>query len=122
MLHIEIVRANDLKEGHSTPGITRKAAFQGENAIVSQTHLAPSAVSGWHHHGTRRLYGYMVSGRLRLEYGSGGTEAVEVAPGDFFHIPPYLVHRDLNPDKGRDLVVVNILVGEGPAVVNVEGP
>ena len=64
----------------------------------------------------------MVSGRLRLEYGPGGTEAVEVTPGDFFHIPPHLVHRDLNPDKGRGLVVVNILVGEGPAVVNVEGP
>ncbi len=122
MLRIEIVRGADLKAGHSTPGITRKAAFEGENAIVSQTYLAPSAVSGWHHHGTRHLYGYMVSGRLRLEYGPGGKEVIEVTPGDFFHIPPHLVHRDVNPDRGHELAVVNILVGEGPAVVNVEGP
>src|SRR2546425_8236496 len=115
MLHIEIIRANDLKEGHSTPGITRKTAFHDERAIVSQTHLAPSAVSGWHHHGTRHLYGYVVSGRLRLEHGPGGKEAVEVTPGDFFHIPPRLVHRDLNMDKGRALVLVNVLVVEVPA-------
>ncbi len=122
MLHIEVVRGTGLKTGHSTPGITRKTAFEGENAIVSQTHLVPSAVSGWHHHGTRHLYGYLVSGRLRLEYGLGGKEAVEVTPGDFFHIPPRLVHRDLNPDRVHELTVVNILVGEGPAVVNVESP
>ncbi len=121
-MHIEVVRANNLKEGHLTSGITRKTAFHDENTIVSQTHLAPSSVSGWHHHGTRHLYGYMVSGRLRLEYGPGGREAVEVPSGDFFLIPPRLVHRDVPPDEGHEFVVVNVLVGEGPAVVNVEAP
>ena len=41
---------------------------------------------------------------------------------DFFHIPAGLVHRDLNPDKTHDLVVVNVLVGQGPSVVNVRSP
>ena len=42
--------------------------------------------------------------------------------GDFFHVPAGLVHRDLNPSKDRELVVVNILVGSGPAVINVDSP
>jgi len=41
--------------------------------------------------------------------------------GDFFHIPAGLVHRDLNPDKTHDLVVVNVLVGKGPSEVNERG-
>ncbi len=58
---------------------------------------------------------------MRLDYGPKGALAVEVKQGDFFHIPPYLVHRDVNPDKERELVVVNVLVGRGDPVVNVEG-
>src|SRR5207253_4406651 len=46
----------------------------------------------------------------------------EVGRGDFFHIPPRLVHRDVNPDKEQELVVVNILVGKGDQVINVKSP
>jgi len=31
------------------------------------------------------------------------------------------VHRDVNPDRARELVIVNILVGSGLPVVNVDG-
>ncbi len=79
-------------------------------------------MSGWHHHGTRHLYAFLEAGRMRLEYGPKGALAVEVKRGDFFHIPPYLVHRDVNPDEEHELVVVNTLVGRGDPVVNVEGP
>ena len=68
------------------------------------------------------MYGFLVVGRIRLEYGRKGACAVEVGPGDFFHIPPRLVHRDVNPDVEHELVVVNILVGRGDPVVNVKGP
>lgn len=68
------------------------------------------------------MYGFLVAGRIRLEYGPKGTRAVEVGPGDFFHVPPRLVHRDVNPDKKHELLVVNVLVGRGDPVVNVEGP
>jgi len=42
--------------------------------------------------------------------------------GDFFHIPPRLVHRDMNPDKEQELVVVTNLVGRGEPVINVKSP
>jgi len=70
-------------------------------------------VSDWHHHGTRHLYGFLEDGRMKLEYAVNGASAVEVGQGDFFHIPPRLVHRDVNPDNEQELLVVNFLVGKG---------
>jgi quercetin dioxygenase-like cupin family protein len=122
MSRIEVVRSADLRIGDSTEGIIRKRAFESENAIVSRSQVAPGVVSGWHHHGTRNLYGFIVSGRLQLEYFLERKEIADLNIGDFFHIPPGLVHRDLNPNKDRELVVVNILVGSGPAVINVTSP
>jgi len=122
MSRIEVVRGSELGAGHSTEGITRKRAFESESTIVSQSQVGPGAVSGWHHHGTRHLYGFVISGLLQLEYSLEGKEIAGVNLGDFFHIPPGLVHRDLNPNKDREVVVVNILVGSGPAVINVDSP
>ena len=122
MPRIEVVHGTDLKAGDVTDGIRRDKAFETDTVLVSQTRLDRGAISGWHHHGTHDLYGFVVSGRLRLEYGPNGTEAAAVSLGDFFHIPPGLVHRDVNADLGHGVVVVSILVGSGTPVVNVESP
>ncbi len=122
MTGIEVLHDADLARGDSTDGITRMRAFESDNVLVSQSRVGPGVVSGWHHHGTRQLYGYLVSGRLQLEYSQNGIQKVDVTPGDFFHIPVGLVHRDLNTENNRELVVVNILAGKGPAVINVPAP
>ena len=123
MKEIEVVRGSELNEGYSTPGIVRAKAFESIHrfVIVSRTTVASGAVSNWHD-GKRHLYGFLESGRMRLEYGVKGASAVEVGKGDFFHIPPDLVHRDVNPDKEQALVIVNILVGRGDPVINVKRP
>lgn len=79
-------------------------------------------MSDWHHHGARHLYAFVVSGKLRLEYGPTGMEGVELEAGDFIHITPRSVHRDVNLNKDQELVIVNILVGKGLPVTNVDGP
>ena len=122
MSSIDVARRAELGAGYSTEGIIRKKAFESENIIFSQSQVLPGVVSGWHHHGTHHLYGYIVSGRLQLEYGSEGEKKANLNPGDFFHVPPNLVHRDVNPNMDRDLFVVNIPVGTGPAVMNVDSP
>jgi uncharacterized RmlC-like cupin family protein len=101
MKKIEVVRGTELMTGYSTPGIVREKAFESMHSyvIVSRTRVERGAVSDWHHHGTRHLYGFLEAGRMRLEYGPSGKESVEVRHGDFFHIPPRLVHRDVNPDE-----------------------
>ena len=119
---IEVVRKDGLTPGDTTQGIQRDRAFDDENVIVARSQIAGGTVSAWHHHGTRHLYGFLVSGRLRFDYGPKGKEAVELGPGDFFHIPAGLVHRDVNVNRSEVAVVVNVSVGSGPAVVNVSGP
>src|SRR3989441_5667216 len=101
---IDVVRETGLKEGQSTPGILREQAFESSNVLVSRTRLDPAAVSGWHHHRTPDLYGFLLSGRLRLEYGTTGSEAGTVSPGDLIHIPPGLVHLVGNPDRATWLI------------------
>jgi uncharacterized RmlC-like cupin family protein len=122
MERIEVVRGHELKKADSTQGIVRSKAFEATGVLYAQSRIAGGVVSGWHHHGERDLYGFLASGRLRLQYGEGEKDAVELAPGDFFHIPIGLVHRDVNPDQHDEAVVVNMLLGQGPTVVNVEGP
>jgi len=122
MLRIDVVRKDDLGTGNFTRGITRSRAFDDDMVLASRSRIAAGVASDWHHHGARRLYGYLVSGRLRFEYGRRGQEGVDLTPGDFFRIPPGLVHRDVNLDKDREVIVAGFLVGPGPAFVNVSGP
>jgi uncharacterized RmlC-like cupin family protein len=122
MTKIEVVRDTELLKGQSTRGIVREKAFDEEGLLFSRTTVSGAVVSDWHHHGERHLYGFLVSGRLRLEFGPRGAEAVELNPGDFFHIPPGLIHRDVNPNRRQALRVVSMLLGRGPPVVNVKGP
>lgn len=122
MQKIDVVRGSELKGGTSTRGITRHKAFESDDITFSRSRVPGGVVSDWHHHSTRNLYGFVVSGRLWLEYGSKGEEVAHLGRGDFFHIPPGLVHRDVNPDEKQEARIVNILLGKGPLVVDVRGP
>jgi quercetin dioxygenase-like cupin family protein len=119
---IEVIRDADLKPGDPTPGIVRRKAFEGGGVLVAQSRIAAGVVSGWHHHGGRVVHGYVVSGRLRFDYGRGGKDSVEVHPGEYFRIPLGAVHRDVNPSSAEEVLVVNVFVGDGPSLVNVAGP
>jgi len=77
---------------------------------------------GWHHHGTRHLYGFVVSGSLQFDYGENGKDSITVESGDFLHISAGVVHRDVNLDPIFEDVVVHILVGTGPTTINVAKP
>jgi uncharacterized RmlC-like cupin family protein len=122
MPKIEVARKADLRPGQPTPGILREKAFEAEGILFSRSTVAGAVVSDWHHHGARDLYGFLISGRLRLEFGKGGEDSVDLNPGDFFHIPPGLIHRDVNLGKRRKLLVATMLIGAGPPLVSVVGP
>src|SRR3989337_4477092 len=102
MRQIEVARSGALKAGDSTQGIVRERAFEDEDVVVSQSRVAPRVVSGWHHHGARRLYGDVASGRARLADGPEGAEAVEATAGDFFRNSRKVVHRAPNPEQGAN--------------------
>jgi quercetin dioxygenase-like cupin family protein len=94
MLKIQAIRKDALLEGSSSPGIIRHLAFKGEDVQVIRSCIDPGKVSGWHHHGDFHVYGYVVSGTIRLE---SGADVITISPGDFFLVPPHTVHREVNP-------------------------
>src|SRR3989442_14418233 len=98
MPRIDVVHGTDLKKGESTPGIFREKAFQSSNVLMSRTRLERGAVSGWHHHGTHELYGFLVSGQLRLEYGPKGADAAGGGPRGLFPLPPRPGPRSVRPE------------------------
>lgn len=122
MSNIEALRKEALPEAPSTPGITRYLAFEGEDYLILRSKAEPGAVSAWHHHGEYEVFGFIISGSEKLEYGPMGEENILVGVGDFFHILPGTVHRDVNPspDEGQEALLY--LRGSGPVVVNVDGP
>jgi uncharacterized RmlC-like cupin family protein len=86
-----------------------------------RSYAEPRAASGWHHHGDREVHGHVVRGRARFEFGPGGEGSTEVEEGGFFHVPAGLIHRDVNPlDEPQEIVLS--VVGDGPLVVNLDGP
>lgn len=108
-------------EGDPTPGMTRQQAIAVPGTWSGVAYTEPGMVSGWHHHGGYDSTIYIVAGRLRMESGPGGADVVEAGPGDFVFVPRGAVHREGNPGlEPSELVVVR--AGEGPAVVNVDGP
>ena len=111
----------ELTECDPTPGMARQQAFSVDGLWAGLVRTAPGATSGWHHHGDHETSLYVVSGRLRLSFGPGGTQQVEAGPGDFLHVPAGTVHREANPVDEESLAVI-ARAGRGAPTVNVEGP
>ena len=109
------------RQGAQTPGMVRGEAALGENSSAVEVRTQPGTLSGWHHHGAHDTYGYVVSGRLRFEFGPGGGDVVEAEPGDFFMVPANAIHREGNPASDEQ-ILVGFRVGTGPTVFNVDGP
>jgi uncharacterized RmlC-like cupin family protein len=118
---VRALGADALTAADATPGIVREIAFATDRGLLVRARVEGGAVSGWHHHGDREVLGYVVKGRARFDFGPGGNESTDVEEGGFFHVPLRLVHRDVNPtDDPQELVLS--FVGEGPLVVNLDGP
>jgi mannose-6-phosphate isomerase-like protein (cupin superfamily) len=118
---VSAVSPNALRAGAPTPGILREIALETGRATLLRSRAEARAATGWHHHGERDVLGYVVRGRAVFEFGPGGKESTEVEEGGFFFVPAGLIHRDVNPLAEPQELILS-LVGEGPLVVNVDGP
>jgi uncharacterized RmlC-like cupin family protein len=65
---------------------------------------------------------YVLSGRLAIEFGEGGSRAVQAGAGDFLVIPSGLVHRESTPGDEPSRSVVIRAGGDGPPAIEVEAP
>ena len=109
-------------------GVTRRQAFDeaytpvGDDHIwVGHTHNEPGEFSLWHIHPNYVTFGYEITGRLRVEYGPGGSKAVEAGAGEFVRVPAGIIHREgsVGPTPRTG---IGFRIGSGPYVVDVDGP
>jgi uncharacterized RmlC-like cupin family protein len=116
-----MVAAAELRESDPTPGMSRQVAMHRDGMWTGTVDTEPGAVSAWHHHGDHETTLYVVSGRMRLESGPGGSHVVEAGPGDFLRVPAGAVHRESNPSEETARAVI-VRCGTGDPTYNVDGP
>ena len=117
-----LVRAAERRrETTQTPGMAREEAVRTDAVWAGIAATAARAFSGWHHHGDHASVIHVKSGRLRLEFGPGGTSVLVAGPGDTLYVAPGEIHREGNPDDEPSEVFV-VRAGRGELVVNVAAP
>jgi uncharacterized RmlC-like cupin family protein len=96
-----------------TTGMRRLAAIShflvGSESLWAGVMLAePNTTSSVHHHGPLETVVYVLSGTSKVRWGSRLEHDVDLEPGDFLLIPPYMPHQEINqsPDKPTMWVVV----------------
>ncbi|MEJ7705106.1 MAG: cupin domain-containing protein [Geodermatophilaceae bacterium] len=118
---VRVISGGELAAGHATPGMDRQLALDTGSMWSGLVHTEPGAESGWHHHDGFETTLYVVSGVMRMQFGPGGQQSSDAGPGDFVHVPPGVVHREVNPTTDPSTAVV-VRAGRGTPVVNVAGP
>ncbi|SDN42877.1 cupin domain-containing protein [Actinacidiphila guanduensis] len=114
-----------------TGGMRRFAAVSGrtvgsEKLWMGQTHVAPATASSDHHHGESETAIYVVSGHPEFVFADDSGGAVQevrlkTSPGDYVFVPPFVPHREENPDPDDEAVVVIARSTQEAVVVNLPG-
>lgn len=122
---IHHIRAGELTgDTAQTSGMRRLEAISGktvgaEKLWTGETHVAPATASGDHHHGEAETSIYVVSGRPEFVFHDGtGEVRIRTSPGDHIFVPPYVPHREENPDPAVPAVVVISRSTQEAIVVN----
>jgi uncharacterized RmlC-like cupin family protein len=106
-----------------TTGMRRLAAIShvrvGSEALWAGIMLAePDTASSVHHHGPLETVVYVLSGRSKVRWGSRLEHEVDLEPGDFLFIPPYVPHQEINPSPDQPTQWVVVRSGMEAVVVN----
>ncbi len=114
-----------------TAGMRRLEAISGrtvgaERLWMGQTHVPAATRSANHHHGASETAIFVLSGTpvfvfLDLEGDEPVETRVATAPGDYIFVPPFVPHREENPDPETEAVVVIARTSQEAIVVNLDG-
>jgi uncharacterized RmlC-like cupin family protein len=74
---------------------------------MGETHVSPETVPHNHHHGDFETAIYVRSRNPEFIFHDGhGEVRIPTAPGDYVFVPPFVLHREENPDPSNAAVVV----------------
>jgi uncharacterized RmlC-like cupin family protein len=110
-----------------TTGMRRLAAISnslvGSEALWAGVMLAePDTASSVHHHGPLETVVYVLSGRAKVRWGSRLEHEVDLEPGDFVYIPPYMPHQEINPSPDQSTLWIVVRSGGEAVLVNLTKP
>jgi uncharacterized RmlC-like cupin family protein len=126
-------RVHHVKGGELSPateqtaGMQRLAAISGgsvgsEKIWMGETHVSPATVSDNHHHGESETAIFVRSGHPEFVFHDGTKEVrIATAPGDYIFVPPYVPHREENPDRNNPAMIVIARSTQEAIVVNLPG-
>ena len=119
------VRSSGLSTGTTqTEGMQRFAAISGasvgsEKIWMGETHVPPGTASDNHHHGESETAIFVRNGNPEFVFHDGVEEVrIATAPGDYIFVPPYVPHREENPDPDHPAVVVIARSTQEAIVIN----
>jgi uncharacterized RmlC-like cupin family protein len=119
------VRGSELSTGTAqTEGMQRFAAISGasvgsEKIWMGETHVSPNTASDNHHHGESETAIFVRDGHPEFVFHDGVEEVrIATAPGDYIFVPPYVPHREENPDPDNPAVVVIARSTQEAIVIN----
>jgi uncharacterized RmlC-like cupin family protein len=125
--HLHHVHGDELSEATmQTSGMRRREAISGRTVGSSEiwmgeTIVPPSTGSGNHHHGESETGIYVVKGHPEFIFLDGEQETrLTTSPGDYVYVPPWVPHREENPDPNHDAVVVIARSTQEAIVVNLD--
>ena len=79
----------------------------------------PLSATDNHHHGDSEAGIYVVSGHPVFVFHDGTHEVrISAEPGDFLLVPPFVPHREENPDPSEPVVVVIARTTQEPIKVS----
>jgi uncharacterized RmlC-like cupin family protein len=107
--------------GPPTAGMDRRQLLEHGDRWLGWVQTDAGLAGGWHHHGERDSYIYVLRGTVTIEYGAAASDRLTASAGDVIFNPARVVHREItSPDGPAELFVIRI--GTGPLNVNVDGP
>ena len=119
------VKASELSTGTAqTDGMQRFAAISGTSVgsreiWMGETHVSPATASDNHHHGESETAIFVRSGNPEFVFHDGVHEVrIVTAPGDYVFVPPYVPHREENPDPDSPAVIVIARSTQEAIVIN----
>ena len=122
------VKVSELSSGTAqTAGMQRFAAISGssvgsEKIWMGETSVSPATVSDNHHHGDSETAIFVRSGNPEFVFHDGVEEVrIATAPGDYVFVPPFVPHREENPDRTHSAVIVIARSTQEAVVVNLPG-
>ena len=119
------IKASELSSATAqTAGMQRLAAITGgsvgsEKIWMGETSVSPQTASDNHHHGGSETAIFVRSGNPEFVFHDGVDEVrIVTAPGDYIFVPPYVPHREENPDTDNPAVIVIARSTQEAIVVN----